>query len=212
VTLQTKSEISLDTLLTTLVPPGAGYARLIAENENEQFFRRAAGRWRALDREGQGLEVFIAANVAVTFSAVGWATSAAGAIAGVNSVWCGVPYRLASPRAHEPRPRVLGGEPDRVLSRLAGTHPSILIDGGCHAMAIWLLDRSFTDRTALERSLRKLALSLAGDCAVADIDAGLPIPGTLCQHVYPSRTIEVVVWEPQRRSTLDRIITVEDMK
>ena len=45
---ETTAVITLDDVLSTLVPPTTGYARLVGESGNERFFRNVNGRWRAL--------------------------------------------------------------------------------------------------------------------------------------------------------------------
>jgi hypothetical protein len=189
----TTLEITFEDLLATVFPT-TGLLRLVAANGNDSFYRRHADRqWLVLGPERAGLNDFIIASGAnVTFSPVAWRAPAIHSpMAACECLWAGIRYGLKSQQPHEPRPRVLDGERERAVVRLAGIErPSVLIDEGDRMVAFWRLTEPVTDPAHVRSLLEKLARHVGGDRELADPMAALvAIPGTRNDNIYPSRMV-----------------------
>jgi hypothetical protein len=195
ITNTTPAAIALDDLLAVIFPP-TGLLRLVGANGNDAFHRRIGGHWLLLGQERASLDAFISAQGAanVAFSPIAWlAPTVPSPITAPTCLWAGIRYACRSQQPHEPRPRVVDGERDRVRAQLAGLEsPSVLIDEGDRMVAFWRLAEPPTEPSHLRPLLERLARHVGGDRDLADPLAALvTIPGTRNDNVYPARVVTV---------------------
>ena len=207
--MQTQTiSVSLEELLTTLVPPTSGYLRL-ASGDVDRWYQPLGGRWGGLPGERDGVDAFCRAHNADTgVSPIAWMRPVAGSpMRACSCLWVVRRYALAAQQRSEPRSRVLDGDRERTLDALArsphtGFSPSAVIDGGDHAVALWRIEPAIGDVAQLQKALDTLSRVFRSE-RVDPVEALIPVPGTRCTRVFPAVTVRVVHFQPEKTYPID---------
>ena len=213
--MQTVQTVTLEDVIALVVPPtSGGYLRLLS-GDVERFFQPLGSRWSGLPGQPDGVDAFCTAHNADTgVSPIVWMRPVTGSpMRACSCLWVVRRYALAAQQRHEPRSRVLDGDRERTLDALAGSphtgfSPSVIIDGGDHAVALWRIEPAIGDVAQLQKALDTLSRVFRSE-RVDPVEALIPVPGTRCTRVYPAVTVRVVAFEPTRvyPVTLDRLVS-----
>src|SRR3989442_55353 len=213
--VQTQTQVTLEELLTTLVPPSSGGFLKLVSDDSERFFQPLGGRWGALPGQRDGLDSFVVAHPSDSyFSPCSWARPVTPSpMTSCSVLWVVRRYALAAQQRSEPRSRVLDGETERAVesftrSPRTGFSPSIVIDGGDQAIALWRVEPMIADVAQLQKALDTLSRVFRSQ-RVDPVEALIPVPGTRCTRVFPAVTVRVVAFEPTRVHpiNLDKLIS-----
>ena len=214
--MQTQTQVTLEELLTTLVPPSnGGYLKLVCD-ESERYFMPVGGRWGGLPGERDGVDSFIIVNPADSFfSPCAWARPVTPSpMTSCSVLWASRTLALGGQQRSEPRSRLLDGETERAVESFTrspshGWPPTVIIDEGARVSAVWKLEHAITEGH-LRAALLALAAAYGGDRAQADpSEALIAIPGSRCTAIYPAREARVVLFQPKHTYpvTLDRLVS-----
>ena len=198
--------VSLEDVISLVVPPAAGgYLKLVSD-DNERFFQPLGGRWGGLPGERDGVDAFCTAHNADTgVSPITWMRPVTGSpMRSCAVLWVVRRYALAAQQRSEPRSRVLDGERERTLDALAGSphtgfSASVIIDGGDHAVALWRIEPAIADVAQLQAALDTLSRVFRSE----RVEALIPVPGTRCTRVYPAVIVRVVHFQPEKTHPID---------
>ena len=214
--MQTQTQVTVEELLTTLVPPSFGGFLKLVSDDSERFFQPLGGRWGGLPGERDGLDSFVTAHPADSFfSPCSWARPVTPSpLVACSTLWCSKTLALAGQQHSEPRSRVVDGETERAVAAFMrspshGWPPTAIIAEGARVSAVWKLEHAIAEGP-LRAALQALAVAYGGDRAQTDPrEALLAIPTSRCTSVYPSQIARVVVWEPDRvyPADLDRRVS-----
>ena len=207
--------VSIEDVILLVVPPAAGgYLKLVCD-ESERYFQPLGGRWGGLPGQRDGVDNFVTAHPSDSyFSPCSWARPVTPSLMTSCSVlWCSKTLGLAGQQRSEPRSRVLDGETERAVesftrSPRTGFSPSIVIDGGDQAIALWRVEPMIADVAQLQKALDTLSRVFRSQ-RVDPVEALIPVPGTRCTRVFPAVTVRVVAFEPTRVHpiNLDKLIS-----
>jgi len=212
--------LSLAGLLAALFP-GVGPRDLLrlstvspGGRQHEWFFwKKNGGNWTSPpgvpSLAGDRLATIIAANVdtEIRFSPLLHASMSANGPATVTSLWVVLPIAAL---AHSKTTYGLAVDPDSEAAALARLHalkapPAIVLDEGFRIIGVWTLREPVADLVRAERVLATLARKLGGDLESADVrHMTLPIPGTPCPGVFPTKPITAMVIN-------DRAVMLDDL-
>lgn len=205
-------------LLGVLFPTGTdGYVKLVAEGSQrpeEYWFRHQQGRWLWQRQYGYKeppttVEQFLATHPAdLFFSPLAWRSPALG-IPGAPppAAWASVRVATLGPTARTVTlPRVDAADAEQARQRLAEFRPapSVILNEGNRVTGLWLVQEPFVGLGQLDRTHRALAARL-GAPYEPPAEALLAVPGTRNTRLLPAPTVEIVVWQPQRRYGLDEL-------
>ena len=213
--MQTQTQVTVEELLTTLVPPSFGGFLKLVSDDNERWYQPLGGRWGGLPGQRDGLDSFVAVHPSDSyFSPCSWARPVTPSpMTSCSVLWVVRRYALAAQQRSEPRSRVLDGDRERTIDALAGSphtgfSPSVIIDGGDHAVALWRIEPAIGDVLQLQKALDTLSRVFRSE-RVDPVEALIPVPGTRCTRVFPSVTVRVVLFESARvyPVTLDRLVS-----
>ena len=214
--MQTQTQVTLEELLTTVVPPAAGGYLRLAADEIERYFQALGGGWGGLPGQRDGVDSFVTAHPSdAFFSPCSWARPVMPSpLVACSTLWCSKMLGLAGQQRSEPRSRLIDGESERTVASFTrspshGWPPTVIIDEGPRVSAVWKLEHAITEGH-LRAALQALAVAYGGDRAQTDpSEALLAIPGSRATTVYPAVTVRVVAFEPTRvyPVTLDKLIS-----
>src|SRR5690349_5402683 len=205
------ANVSSKDILDLVVPEGR-YARIMATaNDAERFFRRTARGW--ISMSGTPTERFedftgTFGNRECSFSPVPWMAPATGTPAPLHALFARLRIGLNSPQLHHPAPGVNAVSEAAVRARILdpGLLPSLIIAEGDAFVGFWILGTPLTDAAQARRLLLQIAGRLGGDRSMVHLDAAtVRILGTRNSSVYPSRTVAVEMWAPDRTYSASRI-------
>ena len=208
--------VSIEDVISLVVPPAAGgYLKLVCD-ESERYFQPLGGRWGGLPGQRDGVDNFVAAHPSdAYFSPCSWARPVTPSpMMSCSVLWCSKTLGLAGQRQSEPRSRLLDGEAERAIESFTrspshGWPPTVIIDEGARVSAVWKLEHAITEGH-LRAAVQALAVAYGGDRAQTDpSEALLAIPGSRVTTVYPSVIVRIVAFEPPRAYpiNLDKLIS-----
>src|SRR5207244_6357436 len=126
-------------------------------DDNERFFQPLGGRWGGLPGQRDGVDSFVAAHPSdAFFSPYSWARPVTPSpMTSCSVLWCSKTLGLAGQQRSEPRSRLLDGETERAVesftrSPRTGFSPSVVIDGGDRAVALWRVEPEIGDVIQLQ--------------------------------------------------------------
>jgi len=133
---------------------------------------------------------------------------ALGTSAPLHAVFARLRVGLNAPQLHHPAPGVNAVGEAAIRARILdpGLLPSLVIAEGNAFVGFWILSTSLNDAAHARRLLLQIAGRLGGDRSLVDLDAAtVRIAGTRNSAVYPSRTVAVEAWAPDRAYPVSRI-------
>src|SRR2546425_1057679 len=166
--MQTVQTVTLEDVIALVVPPtSGGYLRLLS-GDVERFFQPLGSRWCGLPGQPDGVDAFCRAHNADTgVSPIAWMRPVTSSPMRSCAVLLVVRrYALAAQQRSEPRSRLLNGETERTVesftrSPRTGFLPSVVIDGGDRAVALWRIEPAIGDVAELQRALDTLSRDVA---------------------------------------------------
>jgi hypothetical protein len=198
------ANVGTEDILNLIIPEGR-YARILATaNDAERFFRRTPRGWTSISgTPTERFEDFTGTfgNRECSFSPIPWMATAVGTPAPLHALFVRLRVGLNSPQLHHPAPGVNPVSEAAIRARILdpGLLPSLVIAEGDAFVGFWILTTPLSDASHARRLLLRIAGRLGGDRSMVDLDAAtVRIVGTRNSSVYPSRTVNVETWAPDR--------------